>query len=142
MCACMLGCSVVSNSVTTWTVAHEASMSMEYFRQRYWSGLPFSSSRRIFLTQGWNWLLSLLHWQVDSLPLVPCGTPHILDINPLLDTSLANMLSHSRGRLFILLIVSFAMKKTFSFDGEFRQTKTKRIYHSKLALQETLKGLI
>ena len=39
--ACMLSHSVVSNSVTPWTVAHQAPLSMEFFRQEYWSGLPF-----------------------------------------------------------------------------------------------------
>ena len=28
---------------TTWTVAHKVSLSMEYSRQEYWSGLPFLS---------------------------------------------------------------------------------------------------
>ena len=27
--------------VTPWTVAHQASLSMEFSRQEYWSGLPF-----------------------------------------------------------------------------------------------------
>ena len=31
--------SVVSDSVTPWTVAHQAPMSMEFCRQEYWSGL-------------------------------------------------------------------------------------------------------
>ena len=29
--------------VTPWTVAHQASLSMGFPRQGYWSGLPFSS---------------------------------------------------------------------------------------------------
>ena len=29
--------------VTPWTVAHQAPLSMEFFRQEYWSGLPFPS---------------------------------------------------------------------------------------------------
>ena len=29
--------------VTSWTVAHQASQSMEFSRQEYWSGLPFPS---------------------------------------------------------------------------------------------------
>ena len=29
--------------VTPWTVAHQASLSMEFSRQEYWSGLPFPS---------------------------------------------------------------------------------------------------
>ena len=28
---------------TSWTVAYQASLSVEFFRQEYWSGLPFSS---------------------------------------------------------------------------------------------------
>ena len=28
---------------TTWTVAHQASLSMEFSRQEYWSGFPFPS---------------------------------------------------------------------------------------------------
>ena len=35
--------SVVSDSVTPRTVACEASLSMEFSRQEYWSGLPFPS---------------------------------------------------------------------------------------------------
>ena len=35
--------SVVSNSVTPWTVAHQAPLSMGFPRQEYWSGLPFPS---------------------------------------------------------------------------------------------------
>ena len=29
--------------VTPWTIAHQASLSMEFSRQEYWSGLSFSS---------------------------------------------------------------------------------------------------
>ena len=29
---------------TPWTVAHQAALSMGFFRQEYWSGLPFPSS--------------------------------------------------------------------------------------------------
>ena len=42
-CLCMLSCSVVSNSVTPWTVAHQAPLSMGFLRQEYWSGLLFPS---------------------------------------------------------------------------------------------------
>ena len=30
--------------MTLWTVAHQASLSMGFYRQEYWSGLPFPSS--------------------------------------------------------------------------------------------------
>ena len=33
----------MSDSVTPWTVAHQAPPSMGFSRQEYWSGLPFSS---------------------------------------------------------------------------------------------------
>ena len=41
--------------------------------KEYWSGLPFRPPRDLPPTQGWN--PHLLHWQVDSLPLVPPGKP-------------------------------------------------------------------
>ena len=31
----------MSDFVTTWTVAHQAPLSMKFSRQEYWSGLPF-----------------------------------------------------------------------------------------------------
>ena len=34
-------CSVVSDSVTLWTVACQAALSMGFSRQEYWSRLPF-----------------------------------------------------------------------------------------------------
>ena len=38
-----VSCSVVSDSVTPWAAVCWASMSMEFSRQEYWSGLPFPS---------------------------------------------------------------------------------------------------
>ena len=35
------GCSVLSDSATPWTVAHQAPPSMEFSRQESWSGVPF-----------------------------------------------------------------------------------------------------
>ena len=40
-CACSVA-SVVSNSATLWTVAHQAPQSMRFSRQEDWSGLPIS----------------------------------------------------------------------------------------------------
>ena len=37
----VLSHSVVSDSVTPWTVAHQALLSMGFSRQECWSGLPF-----------------------------------------------------------------------------------------------------
>ena len=39
-----LPCVCVSHSLETpWTTTHKASLSMEFFRQEYWSQLPFLS---------------------------------------------------------------------------------------------------
>ena len=35
--------SVMSDSVTPWTVGHQAPLSVEFSRQEYWGGLPFPS---------------------------------------------------------------------------------------------------
>ena len=35
--------SVLSDSVTPWTIAHQALLSTEFSKQEYWSGLPFPS---------------------------------------------------------------------------------------------------
>ena len=34
-------CSVLSDSETPWTVAHQALLSTEFSREEYWSRLPF-----------------------------------------------------------------------------------------------------
>ena len=61
--------------VMVWTVACQAPLSMWFPREEYWSLLPCSSAG-IFLIQGWNpCLLSLLIWQVGSLPVAPPGKP-------------------------------------------------------------------
>ena len=73
VCAQLLSC--VQLCTTPWTVAHQASLSMGFSRQEYWSGLPFPSPGDL-PDQGWNqclWLL--LHWQVDSLPLHHLRSP-------------------------------------------------------------------
>ena len=63
----IIGCCLVTKSLATpWTVAHQASLSMGFPRQEYWTRLPLPSPGG-FLTQKLN--LYLLHWQVDFLPL-------------------------------------------------------------------------
>ena len=61
--------------MTPWTVAHQASLSMGFPRQEYWSELPFPSPGDLpnpGIKSG------LLHWQADSLPLSHLGSPVIL----------------------------------------------------------------
>ena len=56
-----------------WTAAHQAPLSMEFFRQEYWSGCHFLL-QGIFPTQGSDpHLQCLLHSQADSLPLSHLG---------------------------------------------------------------------
>ena len=65
--------SVMFNSATVWTVAHQVPLFMEFFRQEYWSGLPF-------LSPGDLPELVLVLWspalQADSLPSEPPGKLH------------------------------------------------------------------
>ena len=42
ICVCVHSCSVVSSTLPPqWTVVHQASLTMGFPRQEYWSGLPF-----------------------------------------------------------------------------------------------------
>ena len=72
---CML--SQVWLLVTPWTVALQAPLSMRFFKQEYWSGLP-SPPPALFLTQGSKpCVLCFPHWQVNSLPVSHLGSPDI-----------------------------------------------------------------
>ena len=73
----MLNCfSCVQLCVTLWTVACQAPLSMDFFRQEYWGGLPCPPPGDLpdpeITPVG---LLCLLPWQAGSLPLVPPGKP-------------------------------------------------------------------
>ena len=66
MYACMLSCSVVSDSLQPrWTVAHQAPLPMGFSRQEYWSGLP-SPSPGDLPDPGIEPRTPA--WQADSLP--------------------------------------------------------------------------
>ena len=59
---------------TPWTLAHQAPVSIEFSRQEYWSGLPFTTPRdlpdpRIEPASP--------AWQVDSLPLSYLESPFL-----------------------------------------------------------------
>ena len=67
--------SVVSDSVTLWTVARQAPLSMGFSREEYWSGMQFPSLG-VFPAQGSNLhLWHSLKRQVDSSPLCHLGRP-------------------------------------------------------------------
>ena len=60
--------------VTPWTVAHQASQSMGFSRQEYWSGLPFPSPGDLpdpGIEPGSPAL------QADTLPSEPPGKPKL-----------------------------------------------------------------
>ena len=65
--ACVLSHSVMFNSVTRWTVACQAPLSMKFSRQEYWNGLP-SNSPGDLPNPGIEPISPAL--QADSLP--PC----------------------------------------------------------------------
>ena len=65
----------MSDSVTTWTVAHQALLSMGFSGQEYWSWLPFSSPGDLpdpGIESGSPAL------QADSLPTEPPGKPCVV----------------------------------------------------------------
>ena len=66
--------------MTPWTVAHQAPLFMGFSRQQYWSGLPVPSPGDLpdpGVKLSLN-LLSLLHWQADSLPQLHLAIPSTL----------------------------------------------------------------
>ena len=93
MRACMLSClSHVQLFATLWTVAHQATLSMGFTSQEYWSELPCPPPGDL-PDQGSNpRLLCPLHWQVDSLLLVPPGKP--MDVSMSQSSSLSSLYPH------------------------------------------------
>ena len=63
----------MSDSATPWTVAHQVPPSMGFFRQEYWSGLPYYSPGD-FPDPGIEPRYPAL--QVDALPSEPPGTSY------------------------------------------------------------------
>ena len=70
-----VSCSVVSNSVTPWTVASQAPLSMESSSQEYWGGQPFPSPGD-FPDPGIEPGSPALY--VDSVPSEPPGKPNFM----------------------------------------------------------------
>ena len=71
VCACML--QLCPTLCDPWTIAQQAPLSIEFSRQKYWSGLPFSTPGD--LPDPGIEPVSLMppHWQADSLPAEPQG---------------------------------------------------------------------
>ena len=69
---CVLSRSVMFDSVTHWTVARQAPLSMGFSRKEYWSGCHFLL-QGIFPTQGLKLSLLCLALQADPVPNEPFG---------------------------------------------------------------------
>ena len=67
--------SVMSDPLTTWAVARQAPLSMEFSRQEYWSGLPFPSPGDLPYP---GVELKPPAFQADSLPSEPSGKPILI----------------------------------------------------------------
>ena len=80
-----------------WTVGHQASLSMGFSRQEYWSGLP-SSSLGTLSDSGIKPRSPSL--QADSLPSEPTGKPLHINLTELRGAQLA-------GRTFFLGVSVF-----------------------------------
>ena len=76
--ACVFSHSVVSDSfVISWTVAHQAPLSMEFPRQEYWRGLPWLSSPPLGDLPNPGIQPTSPALQEDSLPLSHQESPYI-----------------------------------------------------------------
>ena len=64
----VLSQSVVLDSATSWTIAHQVPLSMGFSRQEYWSGLPCPSPGDLPIT---GTEPRSPAQQADSLPLKP-----------------------------------------------------------------------
>ena len=69
----MLSC--IQLFVTLWTVAHQASLSLGFFSQEYWSGLPFSPLGDLPNPGFELTFVAFLALQADSLLLCHQGGP-------------------------------------------------------------------
>ena len=67
--------SVASNSVTPWTIAHQAPLSMGFSRQEYWSGLPCPPPEEPTDPGIEPTFPASPALQVDCLPTKPLGSP-------------------------------------------------------------------
>ena len=76
VCTCAKVTSVVSDSATPWTVAHQAPLSMGFSRQEAWSGWPCPPPGDP-PTPGVEPRSTFRHWQAGSLPLVPPEKPRV-----------------------------------------------------------------
>ena len=119
-------CSVMSGSLRpSWTVAHQAPLSMGFSRQEYWNWMPCPPPWDLPDPGTEPVCLTFLRWQVGSSPLVPPGKPFtwhgvFKDLPVLLRVStfssfsrLNNMYTCTCHALFVHLSVNGCLSSTF-----------------------------
>ena len=111
----MLSQPVVSDSVTPWTVAQQAPLSMGFSRQEYWGGLPFPSpgdlpnpgieptsltspalAGRFFMTSA-PWEAPWTGWAAVKWALEPSSESGVFGPAPLLCTEETGYTTHPPG---------------------------------------------
>ena len=125
--AVLCSLSPVRLCATPWTGARQAPLSMGFFRQEYWNGLPFPL-QGLFPTQRSNpQLLCLLHWQVDSLPLSPPESPQRGGLVSKNEKQATDKHNKDESQSFTLGKQSQAQKTSYykvSFTRNFREDKS------------------
>ena len=89
-CVCVCVCvsrSVVSSSLRSHGLLWQASLSMGFSRQEYWSGFPFPPPGNLPDPGNEPKSHYVSHWQLGSLPLAPPGKPPYFVINVTVDRS-------------------------------------------------------
>ena len=100
-CVCAQSLSRVWLFVIPWTAAHQASLSVEFPSQEYWSGLPFPTAGDL-PTQGLSSIL--LHWQ-QAFNTAPPGKPNDLSM-PLPKIYLKEQVEHQRKYICTPMIIA------------------------------------
>ena len=76
---CLSVCSIMSDSVKLWTVAHQAPLSIGFSRQEYWSRLPFSPPEDLPNPKIKSTYMGSPALHADSLTAKPSGKPYFRD---------------------------------------------------------------
>ena len=76
-----VGCSVVSDSVTPWTVACRGPLSMGFSRQAYWNGLSFPSSNNSYKIEISKWYVSELSFCFIGFLLIQAWPENRTDLD-------------------------------------------------------------
>ena len=104
--------------VTLWTVAWQAPLSMGFFRQEYWRGLPHPPPGHLLDLREQTHTSGLLHWQVRPLPAVPPRKPSLhpapqqSDLSPTPPQPLFSLCSFPPFVLMFLIVISMSPSST------------------------------